>query len=91
MKITDQVHLLKIKKSDFNILLSSWTEPLSDSRDITSLIEEGKSYMLKIDGVVKECYLGANNSEACKMAVAKLGLPPFLANPLVDKAFRSHL
>lgn len=83
--------LENIENSDFNILLSSWTEPLFDSGDITSLIEEGKSYMRTIDAVVMECYFSGNNSEACKMAVAKLGLPPFLATPLVEKAFKSHL
>lgn len=83
--------LERIENSDFDIFLSSWTAPLFSKEEIKLLIEEGKNYMLKIDAVVKECYLGTNNPEACKIAVVKLGLPPFLANPLVDGAFKSHL
>lgn len=83
--------LERIENSDFDVLLSSWTAPLFNKKEISELIDEGRNYMLKIDGVVKECYSGANNGDACKLAVAKLGLPPFLVNPLVDNTFKSHL
>lgn len=81
----------RIEDIDFDVFLSSWTAPLFNKEEIKLLIEEGKNYMEKIDAVVKDCYLGTNNPEACKIAIAKLGLPPFLANPLVDGAFKSHL
>jgi hypothetical protein len=81
----------KISNTEFYMLLSSWTAPLNDKTEIGKLIEEGKAYMQTIDSVVKECYGNGNDPESCKMAVGKLGLPPFLANPIVDRAFRSHL
>jgi len=81
----------KISNAEFTTLISSWTAPLSDKTEIGKLVEEGKTYMQTIDSVVKECYGNTSNTESCKMAVGKLGLPPFLANPIVDKAFRSHL
>ncbi len=88
----DLMRTLKmIEDSDFKVLLSSWSAPLYDKKEIGILIDEGRNYMLKIDAIVKECYAGAYNSEACKMTVSKLGLPPFLATSLVDNAFKSHL
>lgn len=81
----------RISTAEFSTLLSSWTAPLSDKAKIGQLIEEGRTYMQTIDSVVKECYGNTSNPESCKMTVGKLGLPPFLANPIVDKAFRSHL
>jgi len=81
----------KISNAEFATLLSSWNAPLSDKAEIGQLIEEGRTYMQTIDSVVKECYGNTCNPESCKLAVGKLGLPPFLANPIVDKAFRSHL
>lgn len=83
--------LEKISQADFNVLVSSWTAPLTDKAEIEQLIGEGRNYMLAIDSVVKECYGDEKNPDSCKMAVGKLGLPPFLANPIVDRAFRSHL
>jgi glyoxylase-like metal-dependent hydrolase (beta-lactamase superfamily II) len=81
----------RISNAGFTTLLSSWTSPLTDKNKIGQLIGEGKTYMKTIDEVVKACYEDPSNPESCKMAVAKLGLPPFLANPIVDRAFRSHL
>ena len=83
----------QISNAEFTTLLSSWTPPLNDKNEICQLIEEGKIYMQTIDSVVRDCYGDGNtsNPESCKMAVNKLGLPPFLANPIVNKAFRSHL
>jgi hypothetical protein len=49
--------------------------------------------MQRIDSAVKECYqINCENSlECCKAALDKLGLPPFMAMPIVDRAFKSHL
>jgi len=49
--------------------------------------------MVNIDAVVKETYTGTEKEplEFYRIAVSKLGLPPFLTTPVVDKAFRSHL
>jgi hydroxyacylglutathione hydrolase len=83
--------LNKISDAEFVTLLSSWTAPLSNKAEISQLIDEGENYMQTIDSVVKECYGNVGNPDSCKWAVAKLGLPPFLANPIVDQAFKSHL
>jgi hydroxyacylglutathione hydrolase len=78
---------------DYDIILTSWTPPISDASEIRRLIKEGKDYIQKINSIVKDCYITnhRNSLENCKMAIDKLGLPPFLANPITDKAFQSHL
>lgn len=86
--------LEKIKNDkDYDILLTSWTPPLTDKVEITKTIDEGFEYMLKLDKAVKETYVGIEKEpfEFCSLAIKKLGLPPFLATPVVDKAFNSHL
>jgi len=49
--------------------------------------------MMKIDRTVKEFYQGDESEPLlfCRKTIEKLGLPPFLASPLTDRAFRSHL
>jgi len=86
--------LTKIKSNpSFETLLTSWTPPLFEREAIEKLIREGEEYMAHIDSVVTECYqdddTGTLNN--CKKAVEKLGLPPFLIMPVVDRAFKSHI
>lgn len=78
---------------DYKILLTSWTPAISDPEEIKMLIDDGTEYLRKIDRVVKECYDidQINSSDNCKKVISKLGLPPFLANPLTDRAFKSHI
>lgn len=83
--------LEKIGNSRFDIILSSWTAPINNQEEFNRLIDEGIAYLQSIDLIVKEFYKYGTNPDACKMAVEKLGLPPFLANPIIDNAFRSHL
>ena len=79
--------------TDYKTLLTSWTPPLTGRNEIEKLIEEGKEYLKLIDVVIKDSYKdkSTNKLDYCKIAVDKLGLPPFLVNPIVDKAFKSHL
>jgi glyoxylase-like metal-dependent hydrolase (beta-lactamase superfamily II) len=86
--------LERIKKSrDYDLLLSSWTPPLSDHVEIQRIINEGAEYVKKIDSAVKDSYtITYNNTlDNCRSVIEKLGLPPFFANSLSDRAFRSHL
>jgi len=91
-ELMDSLEVIK-KISDINMMLTSWTSALVERSEIERLIEEGEEYMNHIDAVVKECYKEKNTTslDYCKMAVSKLGLPPFIANLTVDKAFKSHL
>jgi glyoxylase-like metal-dependent hydrolase (beta-lactamase superfamily II) len=79
--------------SGYDILLTSWTPPITSKSEAEKLISEGEVYMQRIDSAVKECYqINCENSlECCKAALDKLGLPPFMAMPIVDRAFKSHL
>lgn len=81
----------KIRNSRFDVILSSWTAPINNQEEFKRLIDEGIAYLQSIDLAVKEFYEDKNNPNACKMAVEKLGLPLFLANPIIDNAFRSHI
>ncbi len=86
--------LERIKNNNgFDILLTSWTPPLIDKNKIEELIHEGEAYMKRIDSVVREIYQDRNvdSLDYCKKTIELLGLPLFLINPIVDKAFKSHL
>ena len=76
----------------YRTLLTSWTPPVQDRETVDRLIAEGEEYLQKIDAAVKACYTGkdAPGMDACACTIDRLGLPPFLVNPIVDKAFRSH-
>jgi hydroxyacylglutathione hydrolase len=86
--------LKTIKENDYySVLLTSWTKPLTNFLDIENLINNGEEYLEKIDRTVKETYKDIEPEPLtfCRKTIARLGLPPFLVTPLVDKAFRSHL
>ena len=86
--------LAKIKSNtEFETLLTSWTPPMFEKDSINKVLQEGEEYMRHINSVVEECYKSddAGTLNNCKKAVEKLGLPPFLVVPVVDRAFKSHL
>jgi hydroxyacylglutathione hydrolase len=85
--------LNKISKEEYLTLLTSWTPALSDKAEIDKLISEGEAYLKQIDKAVKENYVGeeAEPLQFCSKTAAILGLPPFLANRIVDMAFKTHL
>ncbi|MFL0195695.1 MBL fold metallo-hydrolase [Clostridium sp. WILCCON 0269] len=79
--------------SDYNILLSSWTEPINNLAKIKELIMNGEQYLIKLDMGVKQYYSSKeeNTLENCKRLIDNLGLPPVYINPIVHRAFQSHL
>ena len=80
-------------RKGYHTLLSSWTEPLFDRHHINKLLSEGSAYMLELDNAIKLNYIlsNLNQNEACMNTLKMIGLPTFLAVPVVDKAFRSHI
>jgi glyoxylase-like metal-dependent hydrolase (beta-lactamase superfamily II) len=78
---------------NFSTMLTSWTPPLTGADDINRLLQEGEEYMMRIDRIVKGTYTGSESEPLlfCRKTIEKLGLPPFLAMPVSDRAFRSHL
>ncbi len=89
----DLLHSLDTIKNkwQFSMLLTSWTPAMTDPGGIANLIAEGENYIRRIDGAVREYYGHNGVDDPCKSTIEKLGLPPFLANPITDKAFRSHM
>ncbi len=77
---------------NYTILLTSWTPPFNDSKEIYNLLKDGEEYMKRIDSAVKECYKinESDSMDSCKATIEKLGLPVFFVTQLVDKAFRCH-
>lgn len=77
---------------DYSILLTSWTSPLTDRKEIEKLLDEAETYLKALDETVKSIYIGEESEslEFCKKVVSKLGLPDFYINPIVDNAFRGH-
>jgi hydroxyacylglutathione hydrolase len=78
---------------DYDIILTSWTPPLTGSSEINRIITEGEDYMKKIDAAVKENYDArmTDSLSACRQTIENLGLPPFLVTEVVNTAFLSHL
>lgn len=89
IKTLDDIRSMK----GYHTLLSSWNAPLNDKHSIKDLISEGSAYVNRIDKAVKLNYNQSNLcvNEACKDTLKMIGLPPFLAVPVVDRAFRSHI
>jgi glyoxylase-like metal-dependent hydrolase (beta-lactamase superfamily II) len=86
--------LATIRESEtYDTLLTSWTPPMFDRNEINTILTEGEEYLKQIDSAVKESYTNGTSEpfSSCQNAVAKLGLPPFFVNQLVENAFRSHL
>lgn len=78
--------------NNYKTMLSSWTPPLTDKNEISDLILKGEKYLDRIDDAVKEYYSQRelNTLDNCKKVIKALHLPEIFANPLVDKAFRTH-
>ena len=86
--------LKTIKNSgNYITLLTSWTPAITDSSQMYQLILEGETYLKKLDKAVKKHYKGEPvlALDNCKNCIDELGLPPFFINPIVNKAFCSHL
>jgi hydroxyacylglutathione hydrolase len=77
---------------EYKTLLTSWTPAYTNKQEIAKLIAEGEVYLKQIDKAVKENYTGEESQplDQCRKTVAQIGLPPFLVNAIVDRAFRSH-
>jgi len=77
----------------YEILLSSWTEPINNFDKIQELITNGEQYLTKLDNGVRQYYSSKeeNTLENCKKLIDRLGLPPICVNPIVHRAFQSHL
>jgi len=91
-ELIESLETIKANK-DYNMLLNSWTPPLADKGVIDKTIRDGEDYLKGIDVAVRACYKSKapGNLDPCRLTVEKLGMPPFLVNPIVDRAFRSHL
>jgi hydroxyacylglutathione hydrolase len=91
LQLMQSLRAIKENKN-YEILLTSWTPPLSEIPEIRILLQDGEEYMKKIDAVVKNNYTGDETApfQFCKATVEQLGLPAYLVNPIVDRAFRSH-
>jgi hydroxyacylglutathione hydrolase len=76
----------------YDVLLTSWTPPVTDKAAIEKILSDGVAYLKRIDSLVMEFYhRNPGQSDACAAVIERLGLPPFLASPLVNRAFLSHL
>lgn len=58
-----------------------------DGPEIEKIISDGEKYMFELENIVKKTYIGeeTENFMFCKTTIEKLGLPPFLVNPIVNK------
>jgi len=90
--LMDSLHRIK-STQDYSILLTSWSPPLTDRKEIEIFLDEGESYLKVLDKTVKSIYIGEESEalEFCRKVILKLGLPDFYVNPIVDKAFKGHI
>lgn len=90
--LMDSLHRIR-STQDYSILLTSWSPPLTDRKEIEIFLDEGESYLKVLDKTVKSIYIGEESEalEFCRKVILKLGLPDFYVNPIVDKAFKGHI
>ncbi|MBN1119278.1 MAG: MBL fold metallo-hydrolase [Bacteroidales bacterium] len=83
----------RIKSLKIKVLLTSWQEPLKADKEIQNFISEGEEYLKSIDKAVKLHYKDIDNLSLtnCRKVVSELELPALCINPIVNKAFCSHL
>lgn len=81
------------KDESYVVLLTSWTPPLTDRKEIERFLDEGEDYLNALDEAVKEIYSGEESGEleSCRKVIINLGLSDFYINPVVDRAFRGHI
>lgn len=96
IELMESLHRIK-NNSEYRILLTSWTPPLTEKVEIQNIISEGEAYMQKIDLVVKRHYVKPDTGtiENYQQIVKELKLPQFLLSPkmypIINKAFNSHI
>ena len=78
---------------NYAVLLTSWTPPLTDRKEIERFLDEGEGYVKALDEAVKDIYSGEESGtlESCRKVIQRLGLPDFYVNPVVDRAFKGHM
>jgi hydroxyacylglutathione hydrolase len=84
----------RIKKmKNYNNIISSWAEPLVNCEQISEFTNSGLDYIERIDNSVRKLYNGQETDKIhfCKAVIEDLNLPAVYVNPLVNKAFLSHL
>lgn len=88
----DSINKIRELKS-IEILLLSWEAPIRGEDQIDQRIESGMIYLQKIHNIVLNAHEESKRTgmELCKQVIDSLGLPPFVANPLLVKAFTSSL
>ncbi len=91
-ELMNSLNMIRANK-EYDTLLSSWAAPITDKQEIEKFLDEGEAYMRKLDETVKSIYVGKENEplEFCGKSIIKLGMPEFLINPVVDRAFKGHL
>ena len=78
---------------DAETILSSWTSPVTDKDNIKGLLDNAETYLNQLHDCVTKTYTGHENSplEFCQQVIRELKLPEFYINPIVDRAFRTHI
>jgi glyoxylase-like metal-dependent hydrolase (beta-lactamase superfamily II) len=81
------------QQKDADIILTSWTSPVTDKDMIEGLFNDADTYLKQLDDCITKTYTGHENShlEFCSRVIRELRLPEFYINPIVDRAFRTHI
>ncbi|MDD4651790.1 MAG: DUF6009 family protein [Methanothrix sp.] len=81
---------------DIKLLLAAWDEP-RPGEEAYRIMDEGLRYLQRIHSSVLKASAAdpalamQDSMQLCKKVLAELGLPPFMANPLVAASFRASL
>lgn len=74
-------------------MLSSWDTPKTNN-EIAITLQKSSDYIYKIDKTVKMLSGELKTKDPmpfCKAVLKELGIPEFVANPLLVKSFMSHI
>jgi hydroxyacylglutathione hydrolase len=93
--IVASVNSLKLLKKvqNIEILLSSWEDPIYGYEQIEKRIDDGFLYLLRIHEAILKVRDPGNEDlmNLCRFVMTEMGLPLFMANPLVARSFASNL
>lgn len=90
-ELMKSLNYIKTSKG-YKVLLTSWTPPFTNRKEIDKVLLEGESYMKKLNEAVEKIYTGQESHplEFCKKVISESGLPGFYVVPIVDRAFQGH-
>jgi glyoxylase-like metal-dependent hydrolase (beta-lactamase superfamily II) len=73
-----------------SVLASAWDAPRFDD-EAARVLSAGSAFLEQVHHAVRKLRATTDSTELCRAVVAQLGLPPAMANPMVQRTLNGHL